>query len=102
MLTARHDGLARASWRATLLYVPMSSSISGQVTNVSGTGFAGPKVIWKTRRAVLRQSRRWSTAWSPEQIVHRLRIDYPEDPTMRISPEAIYQSLWNWTSTKDG
>ena len=68
--------------------------LSGQVTNVDGTGFAGPKVIWKKRRAVLRQSRRWSTAWSPEQIAHRLRIDYPEDPNMRISHEAIYQSLY--------
>ena len=45
--------------------------LAGQVTNVDGTGFAGPKVIWKKRRAVLRQSRRWSTAWSPEQIAHR-------------------------------
>lgn len=68
--------------------------LSGQVTNADGIGFAGPKVIWKKRRAVLRQSRRWSTAWSPEQIAHRLRIDYPEDPTMRISHEAIYQSLY--------
>lgn len=68
--------------------------LAGQVTNVDGAGFAGPKVIWKKRRAVLRQSRRWSTAWSPEQIAHRLRIDYPEDPTMRISHEAIYQSLY--------
>lgn len=68
--------------------------LSGQVTNADGIGFAGPKVTWKKRRAVLRQSRRWSTAWSPEQIAHRLRIDYPEDPTMRISHEAIYQSLY--------
>lgn len=68
--------------------------LSGQVTNADGIGFAGPEVVWKKRRAVLRQSRRWSTAWSPEQIAHRLRIDYPEDPTMRISHEAIYQSLY--------
>jgi IS30 family transposase len=31
---------------------------------------------------------------SPEQIAHRLKIDYPEDDTMRISHEAIYQSLY--------
>ena len=68
--------------------------LAGQVTNADGRSFAGPKVVWKKRRAVLRQSRRWSTAWSPEQIAHRLRIDYPEDPTMRISHEAIYQSLY--------
>jgi hypothetical protein len=55
---------------------------------------SGPDVVWKGRRAAHRQSRRWSTAWSPEQISHRLRLDYPEDPTMRISHEAIYQSLY--------
>jgi IS30 family transposase len=68
--------------------------LCGKVTNVRGVGFDGPEVIWKKRRAVHRQSRRWSTAWSPEQIARRLRIDYPEDPTMRISHEAIYQSLY--------
>lgn len=31
------------------------------------------KVVWKGRRAVHRQSRRWATAWSPEQISRRLR-----------------------------
>ncbi len=68
--------------------------LSGQIANAQGVTFAGPDVVWKKRRAVLRQHRRWSTAWSPEQIAHRLRIDYPEDPTMRISHEAIYQSLY--------
>jgi IS30 family transposase len=28
--------------------------------------------------------------WSPEQIAHGLRQRYPDDPTMRISHEAIY------------
>ena len=68
--------------------------LSGQIANAQGVTFAGPDVVWKKRRAVLRQHRRWATAWSPEQIAHRLRIDYPEDPTMRISHEAIYQSLY--------
>jgi IS30 family transposase len=39
------------------------------------------------------QDRRWATAWSPEQISRHLRLDFPEDPTMRISHEAIYQAL---------
>lgn len=67
--------------------------LAGQVANPDGIGFSGPDVVWKGRRAVHRQSRRWSSAWSPEQIAHRLRLDFPEDSTMHISHEAIYQSL---------
>jgi IS30 family transposase len=51
-------------------------------------------VVWKGRRAVHRQNRRWSSAWSPEQIAQRLKVDFPEDTTMRISHEAIYQALY--------
>jgi len=68
--------------------------LSGKISDAAGIGFNGPDVVWKGRRAVYRQSRRWATAWSPEQIAHRLRLDYPEDPDMRISHEAIYQSLY--------
>jgi transposase, IS30 family len=32
--------------------------------------------------------------FSPPQISARLRLDYPDDPEMRISPEPIYQSLY--------
>jgi transposase, IS30 family len=32
--------------------------------------------------------------WSPEQISARLRVEYPEDPEMRISHETIYRSLY--------
>ncbi len=32
--------------------------------------------------------------WSPQQISARLKIEYPEDPEMRISHETIYQSLY--------
>ena len=31
--------------------------------------------------------------YSPEQIVGRLRRQFPDDPEMRVSPETIYQSL---------
>lgn len=68
--------------------------LAGTIISADGVGFNGPDVVWKGRRAVHRQNRRWSTAWSPEQIAHRLRLDFPEDPTMRISHEAIYQALY--------
>jgi IS30 family transposase len=32
--------------------------------------------------------------WSPTQISARLRIEFPYDPMMRVSPETIYQSLY--------
>ena len=35
-----------------------------------------------------------STAWSPEQISHRLKVDFPDDESMRICHEAIYQALY--------
>lgn len=68
--------------------------LSGLVATPDGIAFEGPVVVWKGRRAVLRQSRRWSSAWSPEQISQRLKVDFPRDPTMRISHEAIYQALY--------
>jgi IS30 family transposase len=78
----------------TALHTYVEERLAGKITSVGGIELSGPDVAWKGRRAVHRQSRRWSTAWSPEQISHRLRLDYPEDPTMRISHEAIYQSLY--------
>lgn len=68
--------------------------LAGKAFNGGGLAFDGPVVMWKKRGAVYRQSRRWSTAWSPEQIAHRLKIDYPENEATRISHEAIYQSLY--------
>jgi IS30 family transposase len=32
--------------------------------------------------------------WSPDEISRRLRREFPDDPTMRISHETIYQSLY--------
>jgi IS30 family transposase len=32
--------------------------------------------------------------WSPEQIVGRLRLAFPDDPEMWVSAETIYESLY--------
>lgn len=32
--------------------------------------------------------------WSPEEIVKRMRMEYPKDTTMRVSHETIYQHLY--------
>ena len=68
--------------------------LSGTIVAPSGTAIHGPAVKWKGRRHGPRQHRRWSSAWSPEQIAHRLPLDFPDDPSMRISHEAIYQALY--------
>src|SRR6202043_4046873 len=59
-----------------------------------GVKIMGPKVTWKARRSGRRQHRQWAMAWGPEQIARRLPLDFPDDDSMRISHEAIYQSLY--------
>jgi hypothetical protein len=69
--------------------------LDGSIRRPDGTIVAGPETpVWKRLNKPHRQDRRWATAWSPEQISHRLRVDFPDDESMRISREAIYQSLF--------
>ena len=68
--------------------------LAGVVVAPSGAPVPGPVVPWKGRRHGPRRDRRWAKAWSPEQIARRLPIDFPDDNTMRISHEAIYQALF--------
>ena len=68
--------------------------LAGAVVDADGRPIPGPNVPWKGRRHGRRADRRWGTAWSPEQISHRLRVDFPDDESMRVSHEAIYQPIY--------
>jgi IS30 family transposase len=77
-----------------VLHRYVQERLAGAVTAPDGVKLNGPKVPWKGRRAGPRQHRRWAMAWSPEQIARRLPLDFPDDDSMRISHEAIYQALY--------
>lgn len=68
--------------------------LAGKVCDVDGTPVGPEGTRWIGRNKPHRSDRRWTRAWSPEQASNRLRVDFPDDETMRISHEAIYQALY--------
>jgi hypothetical protein len=77
------------------LHTYVQEPLSGQISTPGGTTIAGPATaVWAGRNKPHRKDRAWVQAWSPEQIANRIRIDFPDDESMRISHEAIYQSLY--------
>ena len=69
--------------------------LSGVICTPDGTPIPGPRTTkWNGRNRARRQDRRWANAWSPEQIANRLPVEFPDDESMRISHEAIYQALY--------
>jgi transposase, IS30 family len=87
------------------------STVSREVNANGGrAGYAG----WRAHRRACDRARRPKVAklagcprlraqvelwlseefWSPTQISAQLRVEFPDDPMMRVSPETIYQSLY--------
>ena len=89
----RRPKLAKLATHAALRQY-VQDRLAGGIVAPNGATVRGPAVPWKGRRHGRRQPRRWGRAWSPAQIAHRLPRDFPDDPTMRISHEAIYQALY--------
>ncbi len=68
--------------------------LAGTIVRPDGELVPGPEVRFIGRRHGRRADRRWARSWSPEQISNRLGVEFPDDESMRISHEAIYQALY--------
>ncbi len=77
------------------LHAYVRERLSGQISRPDGTAVRGPQPPrWTGNNKPHRKDRAWVRAWSPEQIANRIKLDFPDDESMRISHEAIYQSLY--------
>ena len=93
-MTAKRPKVAKLATNPRL-HAYVAERLSGKITRPDGAVVTGPEPPRFTgRNKPHRKDRTWSWAWSPEQISHRLKTDFPDDGSMRISPEAIYQSLY--------
>ena len=69
--------------------------LEGKIHDARGREVAGPRQApFIGRNKPHRGDRKWVNGWSPEQIANRLQVDFPDDQSMRISHEAIYQVLY--------
>lgn len=96
----KSDLLARRPKPAKLVMNPrlrdyVQERLEGSIHDARGREVSGPRQApFIGRNKPHRGDRKWVNGWSPEQITNRLRVDFPDDPSMRISHEAIYQALY--------
>jgi len=77
------------------LHAYVEERLAGQITRPDGITVEGPPAPrWTGNNKPHRRHRAWTRAWSPEQISNRVKLDFPDDDSMRISHEAIYQALY--------
>lgn len=90
---ARRPKIAKLTTNPAL-HAYVQERLAGHVHDSDGVVVdpAGPSFIGRNKPR--RGDRAWVRAWSPQQIARRLPIDFPDDDSMRISHEAIYQGLY--------
>ena len=72
----------------------VSDKLSGHIRTADGERLGPEGPTWDGKNKPHREDREWVTGWSPQQIAKRLRREFPDDISMRISHEAIYQALY--------
>jgi IS30 family transposase len=93
-LIAKRPKPAKLATNARLRHY-VQERLEGKVRDAKGREIAGPRqAAFNGRNKPRRADRKWVNGWSPEQIANRLQIDFPDDKSMRISHEAIYQALY--------
>lgn len=75
----------------------VNDKLSGHIRSGGGERFGPVGPMWDGKNKPHREDREWVRGWSPQQIAKRLPVEFPDDPTMRISHETIYQALYGPT-----
>ena len=92
-LVARRPKLAKLVTNPRLHHY-VQDRLAGMVHDAGGREVAGPRQApFQARNKPYQGDRESVNGWSPEQIANRLRVDFPDDKSMRISHEACYQVL---------
>jgi len=98
-MTAIAEGIGKST--STVSREIANRSVAGlylpyQAHNAAAVARARPKPSKLVTNDPLRRvvEEGLSKRWSPEEISHRLFKDYPDDESMRVSHETIYQALY--------
>src|SRR4051812_48605565 len=71
-----------------------STGLPDSGRSISGPSACSPRHALSNKVLGNRVQAELAKRYSPEQIVGRLREDYPDQPEMWVSTETIYQSLY--------